>query len=210
MKKTLFILAFLLASYIFLCWFNLNYILTFENISVLYEDIINGDEEMANKLYASFHQYGFISVISTIMSIFVKLLFYTSVLYLGYYLVDKKKFSSLVQVVIGAEVVNLFMAISRNINMAYINPPTSIVSLSITPLSLLSFFNVNTLEQWMLVPLSSINIFELLYIITISFSLSRKFKEPFSTSCKTVLMSYGLVTLLYILGATFISLYATK
>lgn len=54
------------------------------------------------------------------------------------------------------------------------------------------------------------NIFEVLYILVLSYVLSKNLKQSFGMSSKVVLCSYGLVTLLYIVGLTLFSVYATK
>lgn len=210
MKKSILFLSVILLVYVFLYWFNLNYVLTFENISVLYEDMIDGNEDVAKTLYDSTHKYWIAGVFIAIISSLFKILFYSLVVYLGYYIIDKQKFTPIFQAVVGAEFVNIIMAIVKNVNLAFVNPPESLLNISVIPFSLMSFFNENVLDQWMVVPLSAANIFEVAYIVLLSLLLSKKLQKPFSNSCKTVLLSYGLVTLLYIVGTTFFSMYATK
>ncbi|MCB9426652.1 MAG: hypothetical protein H6584_06445 [Flavobacteriales bacterium] len=60
-----------------------------------------------------------------------------------------------------------------------------------SPLSLVSLFNIEELELWLQVPLQAFNIFELIYILLLSYFLSKIIHNKFTKSFELVLVSYG-------------------
>ena len=190
-------------------WFNVNYVLTPETISVIYEGVINGDSDIAQKIQNSTNQFWIIGTIVTIITAIGKILLIALIVHIGYYLKDKQQYKSILMAVVGAESVNIISALVKYINLAFINPPVYVSDMSIMPFSLLSFFDAQKLDQWMLLPLNSVNFFEFLYIFLLSFLLSKFLKHSFGYACTTVLLSYGLAMVMFIVCSSLISLYAT-
>jgi hypothetical protein len=211
MKKTILLLVGIMLVYVISAWLRLEYVMTIDNIAVMYEDLLENNKNVtAENLYEQTHQYTLVTLIITALSALVKLLFFTLVVYVGYYLFAKQSFLDILKSTVVAESVNVLLSLVAVVNLIWFNPPTSQLDVAVAPFSLASFFDINKLDQWMVTPLSAMNIFEVLYIVVLSYMLSRNLKQTFGTSCKIVLCSYGVVTLLLIIGSTALTLYATR
>ncbi|MCQ2974173.1 MAG: hypothetical protein MJ211_05115 [Bacteroidales bacterium] len=210
MKKNIFALIGITIAYIVIYLLNLKYVLTLDNINVIYEGVINGDEEIAKKLYDSLNSSMLLGIIITSLTVLGKVFLIALIIYIGYYLVEKQNYKDILSSVIVAEVVNLITALVKNINLAFINPPSTYIDTTLTPFSLVSFFDPQKLDQWLLIPLSAVNIFEVIYILLLSYMLSKNLKRSFGNSCQMVLLSYGLVLVLFIVCTSFYALYATE
>jgi hypothetical protein len=211
MKKTILLLVGIMLVYVISVWLRLEYVMTIDNIAVMYEDLLENNKTVtAENLYEQTHQYTLVTLIITALSALVKLLFFTLVVYVGYYLFAKQSFLDILKATVVAESVNVLLSLVAVVNLIWFNPPTSQLDLAVAPLSLASFFDINKLDQWMVTPLSAMNIFEVLYILVLSYVLSKNLKQSFGMSSKVVLCSYGVVTLLLIIGSTALTLYATR
>ena len=211
MKKTILLFVGIMLVYVISAWLRLEYVMTIDNFSVMYEELLQHNSNItAEKLYEQSHQFEFVTLIITALSALVKVLFFTLVVYVGYYLFAKQSFLDIFKATVVAESVNVLLSVIAVVNLIWFNPPTSLLDMSVAPLSLASFFDINKLDQWMMTPLSAVNIFEVLYILVFSYVLSKNLKQSFGMSSKVVLCSYGLVTLLFIIGSTAFTLYATR
>ena len=74
------------------------------------------------------------------------------------------------------------------------------------PLSLLSLFDPHTLDSWWLYPLQVLNLFELLYWITLALLLRKVVNASFDRRLGLVLSSYGSGLLIWVIFITFITL----
>jgi hypothetical protein len=80
------------------------------------------------------------------------------------------------------------------------------------PLSILAFFNADTLPQWALYPLQALNVFEFLYCLALGAILSWLWKRDlsrFDDLSALALGAYGTGLLLWIAAATFFLLQVT-
>lgn len=200
MKKTLICLLLIMGAYIVTNWFYLNYVMTPETIEIIYGE----------GMYDQIHQFSIFGYFLTVISVIIRVVFYALVVYVGYCLFVKQPFMPILQSVVVAEGVNVLAAVMKALNEAFINPPTTLLETEMPVFSLLSFFDINKLDQWMVKPLTAVNIFEVLYILVLSYILSKNLKQSYGTSCKVVLCSCGLVKLLIVIGLTVFTLYATR
>lgn len=213
MKKTIFYLVCILLISCGIYYLEMEYVMTIDNIAVMYGDMSENSTNTANtakEIYEQLQQYKIIGLITTFFSVLFKLLFFTLVVYVGYYLFAKQSFLDILKATVVAEFVNVLSRVVLVVNHIWFNPPTSQLDAAVAPLSLASFFDINKLDQWMVTPLSAMNIFEVLYIVVLSYVLSKNLKQSFGMSSKVVLCSYGVVTLLFIIGSTALTLYATR
>lgn len=75
------------------------------------------------------------------------------------------------------------------------------------PLSALSFIGVeNVHAQWAIYPLQTANLFEVIYVIVLSWLLSKQWKKDIFESLNIVIPSYGLGLLLWIVLVVFLTL----
>lgn len=73
--------------------------------------------------------------------------------------------------------------------------------------SSLLFIGGELLEDWIKIPLTAINIFEIIYWIVMSSLVSKLVKTPFGKSFKFVMSTYGVGYLCYIILLMFVVLY---
>jgi hypothetical protein len=76
--------------------------------------------------------------------------------------------------------------------------------------SLLALFDRNTLDKWLIYPLSCINIIELLYILVLSYNMRTLLHKNLNDSFNFVMNSYGVGLMLWITFVTFVILHLTK
>ena len=163
MKKTILLLVGIMLVYVISAWLRLEYVMTIDNIAVMYEDLLENNKTVtAENLYEKTHQYSLVTMIIMALSALVKVLFFTLVVYVGYYLFAKQSFLDILKATVVAEFVNVLLSVIAVVNLIWFNPPTSLLDMSVAPFSLASFFDINKLDQWMVTPLSAVNIFEVL------------------------------------------------
>ena len=80
-------------------------------------------------------------------------------------------------------------------------------SLEVSKYTSLLFLGGNNIEQWIKIPLSAINIFEIAYWLVMSRLVSLKIGSTFGRSFKFVMSSYGVGYLFYIALLMFLMLY---
>lgn len=75
------------------------------------------------------------------------------------------------------------------------------------PLSALGFIGIeNVNAQWAIYPLQTVNLFQVFYVLTIAWLLSRQDKYSFAESLNVVIPSYGLGLLLWVTLVAFLTL----
>lgn len=80
-------------------------------------------------------------------------------------------------------------------------------AMTITTYTSLLFFGGPEVEQWVKVPLSAINVFEIIYWMLLSMAVGRLCKTKFGESFRFVLSSYGVGYLFYIAFLMFLLLF---
>lgn len=74
------------------------------------------------------------------------------------------------------------------------------------PLSLLSYFGTDNVVSWLHYPLQTLNLFEVFYVLLISWFLSKQWKPNFVESLSIVIPSYGIGLLLWMALVVFLTL----
>lgn len=73
-------------------------------------------------------------------------------------------------------------------------------------LSLITLFDINSLDNWMIYLLRTINFFEVLYIVLLSMGLGWFLQKRFTTSLTFVIGTYGLSLVTWVVFITFLQL----
>lgn len=116
------------------------------------------------------------------------------------------KFKTIFRVVLTSEFILLFPPIIKIFWFSFINVNYTLSDLQFfTPLSVINFFDRTSLEPWLVYPLSLINLFEVFYIITLSYLLAKILESSFAKSLKLVVLSYGTGLFIWVLFITFLS-----
>jgi hypothetical protein len=74
-----------------------------------------------------------------------------------------------------------------------------------SPLSVINLLDRTNLEPWLVYPLTLINLFEVIYIVTLSYLFAKTIESSFIQSLKLVILSYGTGLFIWILFITFLT-----
>jgi hypothetical protein len=74
------------------------------------------------------------------------------------------------------------------------------------PLSMLSFIGIGNVAEWLHYPLQTLNLFEVAYVLCISWLLSKQWKPNFVESLNIVIPSYGIGLLIWMVLVVFLTL----
>ena len=74
------------------------------------------------------------------------------------------------------------------------------------PLSLMNFFNGEQVETWLVLPLKSLNLFQVAYMLVLALGIRRLINRDYNTSLSFVVPTYGLGLITWIVFITFISI----
>ncbi len=113
---------------------------------------------------------------------------------------------SIFRIVLFAEFIFLSLPVIKLVWFSFFETTYSIYDLQyFTPLSLLSFFERSQLEPWQIYPLGLVNVFEVAYVLTLSYLLSKIIQGDFAQSFKLVISSYGLGLLVWVIFVMFLT-----
>lgn len=154
-------------------------------------------------LYATIFEVALLSVL-----IYVKLILVLACVLLGaiFYEIEFK-INGIFKSLIASECVFLFSQILFSLNL-YINREEIIYENipDYYPLSILSYVGVDNVVPWLHYPLQTLNLFEVAYILCISWLLSKQWKPNFIESINIVLPSYGIGLLIWMALVVFLTL----
>jgi hypothetical protein len=74
------------------------------------------------------------------------------------------------------------------------------------PLSLLNLFDASQLDSWLIFPLKSLNLFEVIYLLVLALGIKKIMKKDYDSALKFTLPVYGSALVVWILFVTFLSI----
>jgi hypothetical protein len=74
------------------------------------------------------------------------------------------------------------------------------------PLSLLNLFDASQLDSWLIFPLKSLNLFEVIYLLVLALGIKKVMKKDYDSALKFTLPVYGSALVVWILFVTFLSI----
>ncbi len=105
-----------------------------------------------------------------------------------------------------AEFIFLLPPLIRLFWFSFINVNFALSDLQFfSPLSAINLFDRTALEPWLVYPLSLVNLFEVAYVVTLSYLLAKILESSFMQSLKLVVLSYGTGLLIWVLFITFLT-----
>lgn len=162
---------------------------------------INTFIELKNRYYFLF--YFFFPVIYILKFIFLSLWLLSASLLFN----KQLNFNGIFKIVILAEFVKLIPVIISIIWFGMFNENYSLVDIQLfKPISLLSLFKNKFVDEWLILPLSAINIFEMLYLLFLTIGIKYLMKSNFKDSFNFSVPVYGSVFLIWIVFITFINI----
>lgn len=162
------------------------------------------------KLFEDLKKLSWISYAFTPIALLIKFSIISFVLYIGivFYNIQNKITLGLVfKVVIGSEFVYISAGFIKFIWFYLFAGNYDLNDLSFFyPASLINFFNIGEVSKLWIYPLQSVNLFHLIYIISISFSLNKVCFIEKAVSDKIVLLSYIPALVLWVVLIMFLTL----
>jgi len=203
--KKVYILFFITVFSIFIVYANQKYIV----IPQLYKQSIN--ETLKVEIINYLFKYGWASYFFSFLIILSRVFFVSICLYIGGILFDnfgKQQYSSCFNIALKADI---FLVCSSLIFILFVIIMGYDDALNFSQkTSLLGFFNIETVESWLLVPLGIFNIFEIVYCFFLAAFLSVSANKTYKESMNFVIATYGTGLLLYILVIIFVVLYVSQ
>jgi hypothetical protein len=205
-KSHISLLTIVCCLYILIIFLSEYWILTdqffYENLSVQFsfyaiDDILESRERFWWTVY-----------VVQVIVVICKTLFATLCIFIGVILSDIDfSFKDLFRFVIISEFIFVIAQAIYLINL-YVNRAelTFDTMANYFPISMLSFYGVENVVPWLHYPLQTLNLFEVFYILLISWLLSKQWKPDFVESINIVLPSYGIGLLLWMVLVVFLTL----
>jgi hypothetical protein len=121
----------------------------------------------------------------------------------------KYRIKEMLSVIINAEIVFVFSGVIKFLYFLLIHQNYNLLDLQFFfPLSVINYFNYQDIESFLIYPLQTVNVFELLYWFALAYGISKVTKSDLQGGMKVVLSSYVPALLLWIVFVTFLSLNA--
>ena len=73
------------------------------------------------------------------------------------------------------------------------------------PLSLLNFFEASEVENWLIFPLQSLNLFELVYVLVLAIGIKKMLKKDYNTALNFTIPVYGSAVFVWVVFYSLIS-----
>ena len=139
----------------------------------------------------------------------IKTVLITIVLYIGMFFINKSvvTFKVIWKIVINSEFIFLFIPICKIIWFSFFQTEYKLVDIQyFYPFSALNFIDFIELEPWLIYPIQTINLFELAYIIYLSYQIGSLTNTNADTGLKIVASSYIPALLLWVTIVMFFTL----
>jgi hypothetical protein len=146
-----------------------------------------------------------------VIVVLFKVLFASICIFVGIILSDKQiTFINLFNLVLLAELIFVIAQLTHLINLyLYRVELTFNTTANYFPGSMLSFLGAENVVPWLHYPLQTLNIFEVAYVLLISWLLSKQWKPDFVESLNIVIPSYGIGLILWMALVVFLTLQIT-
>ncbi len=140
--------------------------------------------------------------------IFLKIFCVAVCIYLGLFFFSNQNnaYKISFNVTLKAEIIFVIYSIVRLLWYKIIRIPESMEEMQVMPLSLMQFFDPITIEPWLIYPLNTLNIFEVLYILMLSALMAVAIQTKFRKAFELVFVSYGAGLLLLMVAQMFLIL----
>ena len=200
------VFSLLLIAYLLLAYISAEYIITNE---IYYNSFSNNlPIEDINSIISLQDKYSWIAYPLQLISLALKVYFTGACIYVGLLLGQQKiRFRRILKVVLFSEMVFILYSMARIVVLLSKDFSTLEQIQVFWPLSLFSFFQADSIPQWLFYPLYTINIAEIAYWLVLALGLTYLMKTKFLQSLKTVLTSYGAGLLLWMCILVFAQLY---
>ena len=166
----------------------------------------------SNEIYEAFkfkEKWKIFSITLIPFLILIKLSFLTIIIYIGviFNIKEKISFQSIFNILLKGEFIFLLTNFFKILWFYLFKSNYSLEEFQyFYPFSSLSFFEYKEIEPWMIYPLQILNLFELVYIIILSYQIGTLTKTNADTGLKIVASSYIPALLLWVTVVMFFTL----
>ena len=164
--------------------------------------------ETIEKMLEMRHEWSWLSYIFLIILYSLKILIIGLCLHAGLFFCSMEKkiqFRDLLTIVIKADLVFLIPSIIKILYFSFFEYTFSDFQ-SFYPLSLLSVLDKSTIEPWLIYPLQTLNLFEIIFLFILTFLLKKNVEIDFWKSMKLVSLSYGTGLIVWLVFIIFLNI----
>jgi hypothetical protein len=162
------------------------------------------------KLFDDMKRFAWMSYAATPILLLIKFALVSLVLYIGvifFNIRDKVTLGSVFKVIITSEIIFVFAGLVKFLWFYLFAGNYDLNDIGFFyPLSLVNFFETNEVNRIWISPLQTVNLFQILYIISLSYGLNRVCEIRKADSEKIVLLSYIPALLLWVALIMFLSI----
>jgi len=124
--------------------------------------------------------------------------------------VELPKFKDFFRVALLGEFVLLFVGIFKLLYFLFIKTDYDLLDLQrYYPLSLINFADIDNLEPWLVYPIQTINLFEVIYFLVLVYGMHKLLKSNYWRDFEITAVSYGIGLLIWLGLVTFLTLNMT-
>lgn len=205
-KMKLFII--IVGCNLFISWLSRHVLITDIAFYNTYSEQLTYERSM--QLFDTMKKFEWITYLLIPMALFLKFLLISIVLFIGIFLYNlyfKTRFSFILKVVIGSEIIFVFASVTKFLWFYLFGGNYDLNDLNFFyPLSLINIFNKSEVSRIWIYPLQIVNFFQILYIVALSYGLRSYCNINEFGSEKIVLSSYIPAIVLWVVLIMFISL----
>ncbi len=168
-------------------------------------------QSVIEALLTSENRFGWVAFVILPIVILVKVLFTTCCISTGAILTGNEfSFNKTFHLATYSELIFLFSQVLFSITL-FVNRDSLTLdnAANYFPGSMLSFLGAENVVPWLHYPLQTLNIFEVAYVLLISWLLSKQWKPDFVESLNIVIPSYGIGLILWMALVVFLTLQIT-
>lgn len=196
----------IIVLYVIVCFIN-NHIFINETIlSQWYDDILT--RVQIKEILSHIKKWEWCVIIFSILIIFIKIICVAVCLYLGLFFFSNQSqaYKISFNIALKSEIVIVIYSFIRLLWFGIIHIPDSLEELQVMPFSLMCFFDPTTIEPWLIYPLNTFNVFEVIYILMLSALMAVAIQVKFRKAFELVFVSYGAGLLLLMVAQMFLIL----
>ena len=139
--------------------------------------------------------------------LFVKIIFVTICLSIGGLILNLENgFKKFISIVTTIEFIFLIPGVIKLLWFLFVKTNYSLQDIQFfSPLSIISLFNPNELDPWLVYPIQLLNVFELLYWLAFAWQLQDVLEKPFAESLGFVAKTYGVGLAVWVVVVMFLT-----
>jgi hypothetical protein len=195
-------------SYLLLIWFSKNILI---NETVFYNSFSEQlTYERSIKLFEEMRSLSWINYVLFPLVLLIKISLITFVLYIGVFFCDihhKLSFDKIFRIVTGCEIVFVFAGFSKIFWIYFFGGNYELDDINFFyPLSLINLFKISEVNKFWIFPLQTVNMFQVFYILLLSYGLYKIGKIEKIQSDKIVVLSYIPALVFWVVLIMFLSI----